>query len=270
MSTMSMISGVSGMKTNQTKLNVIGNNVSNMSTTGYKKSEIRFEDMIYSNIKYDSKPTDELGGINPSQVGSGVGVANIVKNMGQGSLKPTTRTSDFGIDGNGFFTIEKDGVTKFTRDGSFSLDANGDLINANGYRLLDTNNNVMNVPKEVEVDKEIKKVLSYNVSLDGSVSLGLDDGTRVDDYAKMKIAQFVNPDGLSMEGHNLYSTTSNSGEPMYLDSHGGVVQGYLELSNVDIVDEFTEMMLANKGLQASSKVVTASDQALDTVLNIIR
>lgn len=271
MSTLSMQSGVTGMKTNQSKLNVIGNNVANMSTTAFKRGEMRFEDVLYQMEKFPSAPTGTIGGINPSQVGSGVGVAGIVKYMEQGTMQTTGRPSDFGINGAGFFTLERDGEVVYTRDGSFSLDADGNLVNSNGYRVIGEDDNPINIPQEVNVAGQDIKVLSYNVSLDGTVSLGLADGTTLKDHAKFKVAQFQNPEGLEQLGNNLYIPSPNSGDPVFgADGAGGIMQGYLEGSNVDIVDEFTAMMIANKGLQAASKVVTTSDQALDTVLSIIR
>lgn len=271
MSTLSMMSGVSGMKSNQTKLNVIGNNVANMGTTAYKRSEIRFEDNMYQNSKFASAPSGAIGGVNPSQVGSGVGIAGVVKHMSQGTLQPTNRPSDFAMDGDGFFLVEKNGEMAFTRDGSFSLDANGDLVNASGYRLIGEDDNPINIPTEaLNTAGEMQKVLSYTVSQDGTVSLGLADGGLIEDHASLKIAQFQNPDGLVQLGGNLFQPSPNSGEPFYVDAHGSIIQGALEMSNVDIVDEFTSMMVASKGLQASAKVVTTSDQALDTVLGILR
>lgn len=267
---LSLLSGVSGMKNSQTKLNVIGNNVANMSTTAYKKSEVRFEDTMYQMNKFPSGPNGAIGGVNPSQVGSGVGVAGIVKYMEQGSLKPTNRPSDLAIDGDGFFVVERNGETAFTRDGSFSLDRDGNLVNNNGYLLMGADDNPINIPTEVTVGGDVKKVLSYTISQDGSVNLGLNDGTTVEGYAELKIAQFVNSNGLTQLGGNLYQQSVNSGDPFYIDEHGSVIQGSLELSNVDIVDEFSEMMLASKGLQASAKVVTTSDDALNTVISIMR
>lgn len=267
---LSLISGVTGMKNNQTKLNVIGNNVANMSTTSFKKSELRFEDTMYQTSKFPSGPNGAIGGVNPSQIGAGVGVAGIVKYMEQGSLKPTNRPSDFAIDGDGFFVVEKNGEVSFTRDGSFSLDRDGNLVNNNGYYVIGDDDNPINIPTEVNVGGDVKKVLSYTVSQDGTVNLGLNDGTTLEGHAKFKIAQFINPNGLTQLGGNLYSPSINSGDPFYVAEHGSVIQGSLELSNVDIVDEFSEMMLASKGLQAAAKVVTTSDEALNTVISIMR
>ena len=147
----SMYSGISGMKANQTKLDVVGNNVANSGTTAFKKSSVRFSDTLNQTIIYSSKPTDTLGGVNPGQVGVGVKVAAIAKNMLQGSLQQTGIASDIAIDGDGFFVVELDRSEKgageekqvivtegYTRDGSFTLDANGYLVTSSGYFVLNT------------------------------------------------------------------------------------------------------------------------------------
>ena len=162
----SMYSGISAMKSNQTKMDVVGNNVANVGTTAYKKTSTRFADALYQSSIYPSAPTATSGGVNPGQVGIGVKVSGILKNMVQGSLQTTGRDTDLAIDGDGFFTVEIGPNQKgYTRDGSFSLDMNGNLVTSQGYKVLGEGDNPILIPEEVENAKlqvhkcEIKKEL---------------------------------------------------------------------------------------------------------------
>ena len=132
----SMYSGISAMKANQTKMDVVGNNVANVGTTAYKKTTTRFSDALYQGSIYPSAPTATTGGINPGQVGIGTKVSGILKNMVQGSIQTTGRDTDLAIDGDGFFTVQVgDNQIGYTRDGSFSLDMNGNMVTAQGYKV---------------------------------------------------------------------------------------------------------------------------------------
>ncbi|RDY24537.1 flagellar hook-basal body complex protein [Romboutsia maritimum] len=276
----SMYSGISGMKSNQTRMDVVGNNVANASTTAYKKSSARFTDTLYQNSIYASAPSGGIGGVNPGQVGLGVKVAGINKNMIQGSMQTTGNNTDFAIDGDGYFTIDK-GKTGapeivYTRDGSFSIDTNGDLVTANGYHVVDSTGAQINIPNEHpkgSTDPK-KKVTSFTVSKDGSVSLALADGTKADNTSgfnvKLGIAVFKNPAGLEALSGNLYGVTGNSGAPIANAKYGNVNQGAIEMSNVDLSEEFTEMIVTTRAFQASSKVITTSDEILQEIINLKR
>lgn len=327
----SMYSGISGMKANQTKLDVVGNNVANSGTTAFKKSSVRFSDTLNQTIIYSSKPTDTLGGVNPGQVGVGVKVAAIAKNMLQGSLQQTGIASDIAIDGDGFFVVELDRSEKgageekqvivtegYTRDGSFTLDANGYLVTSSGYFVLNTGSaytssddesdgiggvdeapdvgdipetpsddektetdNRVKIPAAVDdkgnaVDPSVegaKRVLSYNIAKDGKISYVLEDGEKIDGNQQLKIATFVNQNGLEATSSNIYKETKNSGIPTYNSDggkHGLITQGALEMSNVDLSEEFTEMIVTTRAFQASSKVITTSDELLQEIINLKR
>ena len=286
----SMYSGISGMKANQTKMDVVGNNVSNVGTTAYKKSGARFSDSLYQNMIYASQPGNGIGGVNPGQVGIGTKVSGIFKNMTQGAIQPTGRPTDLAIDGDGFFKVQvSTGNYAFTRDGSFSLDNDGNLVTAERYYVLGEGDKPIEIPKAVD-DKgnpvkpgsaNSKRVLSFNFSKEGKLSYLLEDGSKmpvIDDKGNIQkgtqqvlsIAVFRNPEGLESLGGNLYKTSANSGEPIKTDVLGKINQGAIEMSNVDLSEEFTEMIVTTRAFQASSKVITTSDELLQEIINLKR
>lgn len=271
----SMYSGISGMKANQTKMDVVGNNVANVGTTAFKKSSARFTDSLNQTMIHASAPSGGIGGNNPGQVGIGTKVAGIYKYMGQGSLQPTGRVTDMAIDGDGFFVVERNGEKAYTRDGSFSLDSKGNLVTADGYKVLDDEGNPIVIPTEITHDGKDKNVISVTVSKDGTISLGLDDGNKIEDHSKLGIAMFQNPEGLMAEGGNLYTQSANSGEPIYNKpgsdvKYGSIIQGAIEMSNVDLSEEFTDMIITTRSFQAASKVITTSDELLQEIINLKR
>lgn len=295
----SMYSGISGMKANQTKMDVAGNNIANSSTTAFKKSSVRFSDTLNQTIIYSGQPSNSIGGVNPGQVGVGTEVSAIAKNMSQGSLQQTGIASDIAIDGDGFFVVQLDkndeNITEgYTRDGSFNLDKNGNLVTSDGYYVLNTDDKAVNIPKEVVVGEEgtivadenkdntsdsvgdnesVMRVLSYNISSDGQISYVLEDGTKIDSSQTLKIATFVNENGLEANTSNIYVESSNSGTAVYNSegaNHGLITQGALEMSNVDLSEEFTDMIVTTRAFQASSKVITTSDELLEEIINLKR
>lgn len=279
----SMYSGISGMKANQTKMDVVGNNVANVGTTAYKKASTRFSDALYQDSIFASAPSATLGGVNPGQIGIGTKVSGIFKNMVQGAIQPTGRPSDLAIDGDGFFTVEIAPNQKaYTRDGSFSIDMSGNLVTAEGYKVLNTKGDPIEIPKEVTVkDGGKKKVISFNFSKDGKLSYLLEDGTKSPEIdpdgnvingtqQTLQIAVFQNPEGLEQLGGNLYNETANSGTPIKDAVYGKINQGAIEMSNVDLSEEFTEMIVTTRAFQASSKLITTSDELLQEIVNLKR
>lgn len=295
----SMYSGISGMKANQTKMDVVGNNVANVGTTAYKKTGARFSDALYQDLIYASVPGGGIGGVNPGQVGVGAKISGMFKNMVQGAIQPTGRPTDLAIDGDGFFTIQIiPGQLAYTRDGSFSLDLNGNLVTAEGYMVLGKKPGKpdelepIKIPKEFYFDKDgkevkedeknadgviTKKVLSFNISQEGKISYLLNDGTKMPKKGEeentqqvLKVSVFQNPEGLELLGGNLYAISANSGEAIKTDIFGKVKQGAVEMSNVDLSEEFTEMIVTTRAFQASSKVITTSDELLQEIINLKR
>lgn len=274
----SMYSGISGMKANQTKMDIVGNNVANVGTTAFKKSTTRFSDALNQTVIYSSVPggaagdPNVIGGVNPGQVGIGTKVSGIFRNMAQGAIQPTGRPTDLAIDGDGFFVVSVGpNQEAYTRDGSFTLDANGNLVTADGYKVLNTDGKPIEIPKEQpNPDGEMQKVLSFNISKEGKVSYLLADGTKVENAQTLKIAVFQNPEGLESLSGNLYGETANSGNAMYGVKYGQINQGAIEMSNVDLSEEFTEMIVTTRAFQAASKVITTSDELLQEIINLKR
>ena len=278
----SMYAGISGMKANQTKMDVVGNNVANVGTTAYKKTTTRFSDALYQSSIYSSSPTDTVGGVNPGQIGLGVKVSGILKNTVQGSIQTTGRDTDLAIDGDGFFTVLVGPNQKgYTRDGSFSLDMDGHLVTAQGYKVLGENDNPIKIPKDMVVNGVTKKVVSFNIANDGSISYLLDDGTKMPEkdaqgnivagtQQTLQISVFQNDEGLEQLGGNIYGETANSGQPIANPVFGKVTQGAIEMSNVDLSEEFTEMIVTTRAFQAASKVITTSDELLQEIVNLKR
>lgn len=290
----SMYSGISGMKANQTKMDVIGNNIANVGTTAFKKSTARFSDTLYQNQINASASSQNLGGVNPSQIGLGVKVAGISKTFTQGSLQPTGRPTDVALDGDGFFVVAKGDPAdpdsleiQYTRDGSFSIDEEGNLITADGWRVMGkeldpqgapTGDLVpINIPQKFtpQGGKE-QRVVAFNISVNGNgvVTITLEDSTK-HDISKMELGLFINPEGMENVGGNRYVPTPNSGDVTYLTdgdskSFGWINQGYIEMSNVDLAEEFTDMIVTQRSYQATSKVITTSDELLQEVLNLKR
>lgn len=277
----SMYSGISGMKSNQTKMDVVGNNVANVGTTGFKKSTTRFADALNQTVIYTSVPGGKaedpnvIGGVNPGQVGIGTKVNGIFRSMAQGNIQPTGRPTDLAIDGDGFFVVSvgKD-QRAYTRDGSFTLDKNGSLVTGDGYKVMGIddkgNEKPIQIPKEEKNPAGVlQKVLSFNISKEGKLSYLLADGTKAVNAQTLKIAVFQNPEGLESLSGNLYGETGNSGAPMNT-KHGLINQGAIEMSNVDLSDEFTEMIVTTRAFQAASKVITTSDELLQEIINLKR
>jgi flagellar hook protein FlgE len=272
----SLFAGVSGMKNHQVRMDVIGNNIANVNTTGYKSNRVNFQDMFYQMQRYASAPSggaSGAGSMNPAQIGSGVTVAGIGTNMGQGPLQSTGRTMDLGIQGNGFFQLKDDGGNLFyARNGIFSIDKNGSIVDSNGYFLTDDGG------AEIQITGGNDQIGVIGIRKDGTL-LALD--TAGDDMgvtAKIGLYHFANQEGLAKAGENLFKETklggvSISGAATLIETVGEtstVNSGYLEMSNVDLTDEFTTMITTQRGYQANARTITTSDQMLQELLEIKR
>lgn len=297
----SMYSGVTGMKSIQTKMDTISNNISNVNTTGFKAGRVRFEDMVSQTTANAQGATGNRGGINAKQTGLGVQVGSTDTIMNGGSLQTTGRALDFGIqDGdNSFFIVSSDGETmQYTRDGGFYTDSSGALVSASGYTVMGFTqhdpNNAQDFPQlndgtERTVTGELKgltiapvidgkdgvpvNLQSYNIDNSGWITGTYSDG---DSYVlgRMALASFTNPSGLEKAGGNLYNATVNSGDAVngapFEDGYGLIRSGFLEMSNVDLANEFTEMIVASRAYQASSRTITVSDTMLEELINLKR
>lgn len=292
----SLYAGVSGMKSQQTKMDVIANNIANVSTTGFKSGRVRFEDMI-SQINASAQGANaNTGGVNPQQVGMGVQVSGTDTIMTGGSLQATGRALDFGIQNgdNSFFMVsgsgEEESIVQYTRDGGFYRDETGGLVTATGMRVMgyagDTNTAIGEdgIPEvggegatlvALEIPETINgsALQSYSIDNIGNIVGTYDNG---ESYllGRVGLANFSNPDGLEKQGGNLYNATANSGEPMQGapsdDGFGVMRSGFLEMSNVDLANEFTDMIVTSRAYQANSRAITTSDEMLQELLNLKR
>jgi flagellar hook protein FlgE len=267
----SLYSGVSGMRGFQTKLDVIGNNIANVNTIGFKGSRVMFKDILSQTVAGVSAPGAERGGVNPQQVGLGVSPASIDTVHTQGSAMTTNVVTDLRINGDGFFAVDTTTPTGpfLTRSGNFTLDAKRDLVNADGLHVLDASGAPINIPTNI---------VSFSIGQDGIIN-GIDDTGAQVAGQQLGIITVDNPGGLAKIGGNLYRTTANA--PMSVGSGnaittpgnaaagaGTLVSGQLEMSNVDLTGEFTEMIVAQRGFQANSRIITTSDQILQEIVNL--
>lgn len=304
----SLYSGVSGLKSNQVKMDVIGNNVANSSTTAFKSGRVGFTDLFSQTLSSAQGATaTAVGGVNAKQVGLGVSVGTIDTIMTIGSTQTTGRDLDFAIDGDGFFivtpdnpTIAGDGSKLYTRDGVFYTDSAGNLVNGSGYRVLGTQPPAINIavstpdtdatayiatldPDDVPTPTSLNLIdLNIPASIDGyeledfsidgtGLISAVYNGTTVY-LGRVALAKFNNPEGLEKTGGNTYTATGNSGTVQVgiagSGSYGGIKQGFLEMSNVDLATELTDMIISSRAYQANSKTITTSDEMLQHLLNM--
>jgi len=295
-----MYSGVAGMRSNQTKMDVIGNNIANVNTTAFKSNRVRFQDTLYQTQAYAQAPVDDgRGGVNPKQIGQGSTVAAIDTMFENGALQPTGRDLDFGIDGEGFFVISADkngDERRFTRDGVFYKDTQSYLVNAEGYYLLGvsnldnngmplqtdpaavdpsgTNLGILRIPETItDAAGDVHRLETFYIDGSGLISAVYSNG-QVYYPGRIALAKFPNVGGLDKLGGNTYGVTRNSGIPEYgsADQNGlGVLrQGNLEMSNVDLANEFTEMIITSRAYQANARIITTSDEMLQELINLKR
>jgi flagellar hook protein FlgE len=281
----SLFAGISGLRVNQTMLDVTGNNIANANTTGFKSSSVVFQDTLSQMLTAASASNANRGGTNPIQVGLGVQLAATNTNFNQGSTQTTGRATDLMIEGDGFFVVQKGTEQLYTRAGAFTFDDSGTLVTPSGnevqgYALdaaglptgglinvtLNTEALIPPVPAGVQLT-------SYNIGSDGKLRGIFSDGIQRD-MKQLALADFTNPMGLEKVGETSYRQSANSGAATLgvagQGRLGTLVGGALEMSNVDLAAEFTNLILAQRGFQASSRVITTSDQVLEDLVNIKR
>ncbi|PND36043.1 flagellar basal body rod protein FlgG [Paucibacter aquatile] len=250
-----------GMEAQQTQLDTISNNLANVATNGFKRSHAVFEDLIYQNLRQSGANTTEQTQLPTGlQVGLGVRPVASARIYSQGNLQQTTNNLDLAIKGNGFFQVQMpDGTTAYTRDGSFQLDANGQIVTNNGYTVLPG----ITVPANA---------LSVSVGNDGTVSITVPGTPAPQTLGQIQLANFVNPAGLDPKGQNLFSETASSGTPNAgapnANGLGSLQQGYVETSNVNVVEELVSMIQTQRAYELNSKAVQTSDQMLQKLAQI--
>lgn len=269
----SLYSGVSGMRGFQTKLDVIGNNIANVNTIGFKGSRAMFKDILSQTVSGVTAPADGNGGINAKQIGLGVTLAAIDTLHTPGSAMTTNVVTDVRIDGDGFFAVQagEDGGIFLTRDGNFKLDAAGQIVTADGFR-------VMGIDAPLE-PIDTAAVTAFSIDQSGQfIGVNVDGTTAPIDGMQLAVVKVTNPSGLEKVGGNLYRVTPNAiAEDIVFSTAndpevgtGAIISGQLEMSNVDLTGEFTEMIVAQRGFQANSKIITTSDEVLQEVLGLKR
>ncbi len=297
----SLYSGVTGLKAHQTKMDVIGNNISNVNTAGYKSSRVVFQDIYSQTVAPASASTPTTGGTNPQQIGLGVQLATIDVLDTESSSQYTGNTLDLAIDGDGYFIINARGVVSYTRSGNFYTDEENYLVDSNGNYVqgceLDANGapvyrrpvadpvtgvvtETICAATDAGAHLTLQKVLIdpdyYDVSISSNGQVvGLDEATsqsRV--LGQLVLATFANPNGLEKTGNNAYRPTVNSGDPV-LDTpgEGGTGKlnpGSLEMSNVDLTAEFADMIVTQRGFQANARIITTTDSMLEELVNMVR
>ncbi len=325
----SMFSGVSGLRNHQTKMDVIGNNIANVNTVGYKASRVTFQDIYSQDIRAASGPTGNLGGTNPMQIGLGMTLNSIDVMHTRAAAEYTGAPLDLSIAGDGFFAVSDGNETFFTRAGNFNTDRDNNLVNSSGllvqgWQIIDTNNppqegDIINsrtgnlvranlaytaadlqvgVVEQIFESDGITPVLDGGnpvygdvISINGPINIpsnyfdvmisktgdvvGINDATGEPEMiAKISIANFNNQNALQKLGENLYGRTLNSGDAVFgfpgTPGNSFLNPSSLEMSNVDLAKEFTDMIITQRGFQANSRIITVSDQLLEEVVNLKR
>ena len=247
-----------GLSAQDTNLTTISNNLANVSTTGFKRDRAEFQDLLYQ-IKRQPGAQSTQDSELPTglQVGTGVRIVGTQKNFTAGSLQTTEQPLDMAIDGRGFFQIlQPDGTTSYTRDGTFHLDSNGQIVNASGFALEPA----IVIPNDAQ---------TFTVGNDGTVSVTLPGNAASQVIGNLQTADFINPAGLQAVGNNLFLETAASGAPQVgtpgLAGFGTTLQNTLETSNVSTVEEMVNMITTQRAYEMNSKVISTADQMLSFV-----
>ena len=248
-----------GMVAQQRNVSVISNNLANMNTTAYKRRRTEFHDLLYQNLRRVGTTSSDAGTVVPAgvQMGLGVKLAAVYRIHEQGNLSATDNTFDLAIEGPGYFQVRMpNGNTAYTRDGTFQLNADGEIVTHDGYPILPG----ITVPNNA---------IDVTVNESGEVLVKLDGQTSLSNVGQIQLATFQNDAGLEAIGDNLYSETPSSGNavtgnPAETD-FGSILQGFLETSNVNAVEEITELISAQRAFEMNAKVVTTVDDILNTV-----
>ncbi len=262
----SLWTAATGMKSQQFNIDTISNNLANVNTTSYKVQRAEFKDLFYANIKRANINDDQGRPVN-LEVGHGVMPIATKRDFRTSSFIETEGAFDFALNGEGFFAVElPNGDIRYTRDGSFKLSIDGDeatLVTSEGYFVLSEDDDLITIEagvKDITVDE-----LGY--------IYGKDEDDETVEIGRLMLVNFMNPEGLESQGQNLYKATAASGEEIFLEAEEmdtRVIQGYLEASNVQVVDEMVKMITAQRAYEINSKTITTSDEMLQMANNLKR
>jgi len=253
----------SGMNAQQANIDNVAHNLANVNTAGFKKSHLEFEDLVYQETKAPGSPTSATGEA-PTGLEMGLGTRAVAtsRDFTAGNLRQTNGTLDVAIQGDGFLQVGlPNGVTGYTRAGSLHSNAQGQLVTGDGYPLEPA----ITIPPNAT---------TITISPDGIVSASIPGQTAPQQLGTLELATFQNPAGLKAMGGNTFTVTTASGDPQVgvpgSDSRGTVLQGFVEDSNVSVVEEMVNMILGQRAYEASSKVIKAADEMLSQVNNLVR
>jgi flagellar basal-body rod protein FlgG len=244
-----------GMQAQQTQLDVISHNLANVSTNGFKRGQAVFEDLIYQNLRQSGAASSEQTQL-PTGLQLGLGVRTVAtsRTFTQGNLQQSSNNLDVAINGNGFFQVQMpDGTTGYTRDGAFQVNSQGQMVTSGGYLL----SGGITIPADAR---------SVTISNTGQISVVQGNNPAPTVVGQLELASFINPAGLEPRGQNLYTETASSGAPQTgapgANGLGPVLQGYLESSNVNVVQELVNMIQTQRAYEMNSKAIQTSDQML--------
>lgn len=249
-----------GLDAQQTRMDVISNNLANANTTGFKSSRASFQDLMYQNLRQPGgQTTEQTQSPSGLMLGTGVRVVGSEKLFTQGNAQQTGNALDLQIQGRGFLQVtQPDGTVAYTRDGSLHLDQNGQVVTSSGYAL----DPAIVIPQNAQ---------SVTIGTDGTVSAKLPGQAAPQQVGTVQLADFINPAGLQPSGDNLYLETASSGAPQIgqpgLNGMGTVVQGSLESSNVNVVEQMVDMIETQRTYEMNSKAISAADSMLQFLTN---
>lgn len=258
-----LYTATTGMLGQQLQIDVTSNNISNVNTFGYRKERAEFADLFHQVLQYAGSSTSETT-LSPTgiEVGLGVRPTSVQKIFSQGNFKETEQNFDIAITGNGFFQIQlPDGTIAYSRDGAFKLDDEGNVVNSQGYQLVPN----ITIPDDAT---------QVNIGTDGTVTVLQGNDTAVNELGQIETVNFINPAGLHALGDNLYLNTNASGDPIVgtpgLNGFGQLRQGFVETSNVKLVEEMTDLIVGQRAYEANSKSIQTADSMLQTVNQLKR
>ena len=259
----SLYTAATGMIAQQTQIDVTSHNIANVNTIGYKKQRAEFADLFYQVSEYAGISSSDTS-VSPTgiEVGLGARPTAITKQFTQGNFKETGNNLDMAITGNGFFQLQlPDGTVGYTRNGAFKLDGQGQVVNSDGYKLI----------PEITVPENAVAVAIGSDGIVSVVQAGEQEPTQI---GQIELANFINPAGLHSLGDNNYINTVASGDAILgtagLEGLGQIKQGFVEMSNVQLVEEMTDLITGQRAYEANSKAITTSDEMLQTVNGLKR
>lgn len=259
----SLYTAATGMIAEQTQIDVTSHNIANVNTIGYKKQRAEFADLFYQVSEYAGISSSDTS-VSPTgiEVGLGVRPTAVTKQFTQGNFKETGNNLDMAITGNGFFQLQlPDGSIGYTRNGAFKVDGQGQIVNSDGYKLI----------PEITIPET---AVAVAIGTDGIVSVVQAGETEPTQVGQIELANFINPAGLHSLGDNNYVNTVASGDAILgtagLEGLGQIKQGFVEMSNVQLVEEMTDLITGQRAYEANSKAITTSDEMLQTVNQLKR